>query len=48
MSDALKLRGITKAYNLGMPTEIPVLNGVDLTLISGEVVALVAPSGAGK
>ena len=48
MSDALKLRGITKVYNLGMPTEIPVLNGVDLTLISGEVVALVAPSGAGK
>ena len=48
MSDALKLRGITKAYNLGMPTEILVLNGVDLTLISGEVVALVAPSGAGK
>jgi lipoprotein-releasing system ATP-binding protein len=48
MSDALKLRGITKAYNLGMPTEIPVLNGVDFTLISGEVVALVAPSGAGK
>jgi lipoprotein-releasing system ATP-binding protein len=48
MSDALKLRGITKAYNLGMPTEIPVLNGVDFTLTSGEVVALVAPSGAGK
>ena len=48
MSDALKLRGITKAYNLGMPTEIPVLKGVDFTLTSGEVVALVAPSGAGK
>lgn len=48
MSDALKLSGITKGYNLGAPTEVRVLNGVDFTLASGEVVAMVAPSGAGK
>ncbi len=48
MSDALKLSGITKGYNLGTPTEVKVLNGVDFTLASGEVVAMVAPSGAGK
>lgn len=48
MSDALKLTGITKGYNLGEPTEVKVLNGVDFTLSSGEVVAMVAPSGAGK
>lgn len=48
MSDALKLSGITKGYNLGVPTEVQVLNGVDFTLGTGEVVAMVAPSGAGK
>ncbi len=44
----LELSGITKAYNLGKPNEIRVLNGAHLTLKAGEVVALVAPSGAGK
>ena len=48
MSDALKLSGIAKGYNLGLPNEVRVLNGVDFTLAEGEVVAMVAPSGAGK
>ncbi|SDZ11374.1 lipoprotein-releasing system ATP-binding protein [Jannaschia faecimaris] len=48
MSEALKLTGIFKGYNLGQPSEIRVLNGVDLTLEPGHVTALVAPSGAGK
>ncbi|MDJ0820769.1 MAG: ABC transporter ATP-binding protein [Paracoccaceae bacterium] len=51
MSDAapvLRLSGITKAYNRGLPSEVQVLRGVDLTVGRGEVVALVAPSGAGK
>ncbi len=49
MSDpALRLRGITKAYNHGKPNEVTVLRGVDLEVARGEVVALVAPSGAGK
>ncbi|MEO0703539.1 MAG: ABC transporter ATP-binding protein [Pseudomonadota bacterium] len=49
MSDAaLRLAGISKAYNRGKPTEVDVLRGVDLTVARGEVVALVAPSGAGK
>jgi len=45
---ALRMTGITKAYNPGTPAEVIVLNGVDVSLQKGEVVALVAPSGAGK
>lgn len=45
---SLELSGITKAYNKGQQNEVTVLNGVDLTVRSGEIVALVAPSGAGK
>ena len=44
----LRLSGIDKAYNPGLPNEVNVLRGIDLTVASGEVVALVAPSGAGK
>lgn len=49
MSDrVLELSGIKKLYNKGKPGEIDVLRGVDLSLNTGEVVAMVAPSGAGK
>jgi lipoprotein-releasing system ATP-binding protein len=49
MSEAiLQLRGVRKAYNAGRPNEVQVLRGVDLSMTSGEIVALVAPSGAGK
>jgi len=48
MSDGLKLDGLSKGYNRGMPGEILVLRDVSLTIAKGEIVALVAPSGAGK
>lgn len=49
MSDlALDLKGIAKSYNHGRPNEVRVLEGIDLSVATGEVVALVAPSGAGK
>jgi len=44
---ALELRGVRRVFNSG-GAEIVVLNGVDLALQPGEVVALVGPSGAGK
>ncbi|BBU55259.1 lipoprotein-releasing system ATP-binding protein LolD [Mameliella alba] len=49
MSDTvLRLTGIEKSYNKGLPNEVQVLRGIDLEVARGEVVALVAPSGAGK
>ncbi|MHA6326030.1 ABC transporter ATP-binding protein [Roseivivax sp. CAU 1753] len=49
MSDpTLRLSGISKSYNKGLPGEVHVLREVDLAVAAGEVVALVAPSGAGK
>src|SRR5499427_9632150 len=44
---ALELRGVRRVFKQG-GTELHVLNGVDLALRAGEVVALVGPSGAGK
>jgi lipoprotein-releasing system ATP-binding protein len=44
----LQLAGVEKTYNRGKPNAVQVLQGVDLSVARGEVVALVAPSGAGK
>ena len=43
----LALEGVARAYVTAAGT-LSVLNGVDLTINSGELVALIAPSGAGK
>lgn len=49
MSDpVLELSGVQKTYNKGQANAVQVLQAIDLTVKSGEIVALVAPSGAGK
>lgn len=48
MSSVLTLSGVSKAYNKGKPNEVSVLEGVDFDVAKGEVVGLIAPSGAGK
>lgn len=44
---ALQLRGVQRVFRQG-GVDLAVLNGVDLVLMPGEIVALVGPSGAGK
>ena len=47
MNEPLQLRGVRRTYRSDAG-ELPVLRGADLTIRAGEIVALVAPSGAGK
>src|SRR6195952_4591695 len=42
-TDAVRVRGLRKSYG-----ELTALDGVDLTVARGEVLALLGPNGAGK
>ena len=44
----VQLIGVHKSFNVGEPTEVEVLHGIDLVLRSGEFVAVMGPSGSGK
>jgi lipoprotein-releasing system ATP-binding protein len=47
VSDILRLSNISRTYN-SESESLTVLNGANITLSRGEIVALVAPSGSGK
>src|SRR5690606_1393773 len=44
----LQLSGLKKSYNVGLPTEVEVLHGIDITLHRHDFAALIGPSGSGK
>ena len=46
--EVLRLAGLRKSYNVGLPTELEVLHGLDLTLGRSDFASLVGPSGSGK
>ncbi|ESQ89691.1 ABC transporter ATP-binding protein [Asticcacaulis sp. AC460] len=44
----LSLKGLHREYDVGEGRKLTVLKGVDLTVMPGELVGLVGPSGSGK
>ncbi|WOP15071.1 ABC transporter ATP-binding protein [Ottowia sp. SB7-C50] len=44
----IELREVRKRYNVGLPSEVEVLHGIDWQVARGEFVALIGPSGSGK
>ncbi len=46
--EVLRLQNLSKSYNVGKPTEVEVLHGLDLRLQRNDFAALVGASGSGK
>ena len=46
--EVLRLAGLHKSYNVGLPTQVEVLHGLDLTLGRHDFASLIGPSGSGK
>jgi len=44
----LRLAGLRKSYNVGLPSETEVLHGLDLIVEGDDFAALIGPSGSGK
>ena len=47
-SDLIVLDAVKKSYNVGRPSEVEVLHGLQLRVQTGEFIALMGPSGSGK
>ena len=46
--EVLRLHGLHKSYNVGLPTEVEVLHGLDMQLARSDFTALIGASGSGK
>ena len=46
--EVLRLHGLRKSYNVGLPNEVEVLHGLDMQLARSDFTALVGASGSGK
>jgi lipoprotein-releasing system ATP-binding protein len=47
-SEVMRLQQLRKSYNVGLPNEVEILHGIDLTIHRRDFAALVGPSGSGK
>jgi NitT/TauT family transport system ATP-binding protein len=46
--DAISVRAVRKEFSLGRRSSVCALDGLDLTIATGEFVAVLGPSGCGK
>jgi lipoprotein-releasing system ATP-binding protein len=46
--EVLHLQALHKSYNIGLPNEVEVLHGIDLSIGRHDFAALIGPSGSGK
>jgi lipoprotein-releasing system ATP-binding protein len=46
--EVLRLAGLRKSYNIGLPNQTEVLHGIDLNIGRHDFAALIGPSGSGK
>jgi lipoprotein-releasing system ATP-binding protein len=46
--EVLRLEGLRKSYSVGLPTEVEVLHGIDLSIGRQDFAALIGQSGSGK
>ncbi|MDR2912476.1 MAG: ABC transporter ATP-binding protein [Alistipes sp.] len=44
----IKIRGLNKTYNLGLPNALHVLKGIDMDIAAGEFLSIMGASGSGK
>lgn len=47
-NEIIKMHNIVKTYDIGLPSELEVLHGIDISVNQGEFVAIVGQSGSGK
>lgn len=47
-SPVIRMRDIVKTYYIGLPNELEILHGIDLTVSKGEFLSIVGESGSGK
>jgi lipoprotein-releasing system ATP-binding protein len=48
LTPVAELRQVRKSFNVGLPTEVEVLHGINLLLMPGQFSAVMGPSGSGK
>lgn len=45
---AIRLEGVNKYYNKGLPSEVHVLKSVNISIENGDFISIMGPSGSGK